>query len=73
MKISVPQKDGDITLRVGSADPVEYTVTNGTVDVPDGAEAENFLRVVDGAKASDSKPSAEQPRRQPRPQRRDRP
>lgn len=49
-KVSVPQKDGEITVYTGD-EPTTYTVTDGEVSVPN-ASVDHFLSVIDGAKAS---------------------
>lgn len=61
-KVTVPQASDDITIRVGTADPKTWHVTDHVVDVDD-VDLDNFLRYVDGAKASSGDtPAAESPR-----------
>lgn len=50
-KVSVRQKDGDITLSVGGDEPRTYKVSEGQVTVAE-KDVERFLAVVDGSKVA---------------------
>ena len=55
--ITVPQKDGDIIVRRGGAEPATYKVTDHSVSV-DEADAEWFAANVDGAKQASGSTAA---------------
>lgn len=50
-KISVPQKDGEITVSFDGNEPTTYRVTDGQVSVP-AENVDRFLAAVDGSKAA---------------------
>lgn len=54
VKVNVPQKDGEITIRHGFREPVTYKVTDGTTTVKE-SDLPKFLAVVDGSTADTGK------------------
>jgi len=56
-KVNVPQKDGEVVVRRGGAEPVTYKVTDGHVSV-DEADAEWFAAQFDGSKPASGSPAA---------------
>lgn len=50
VKVSVPQKDGEILVRSGGLDPTTYKVSDGTVSVKE-SDLPRFLAVIDGSTA----------------------
>jgi len=54
VKVTVPQKDGEIAISRNGDDPTVYKVNDGTVSVKD-TDLPTFLAVVDGATADTGK------------------
>ena len=48
-KISVPQKDGEITISFNGDEPVTYKVNDGQISVPP-ENVDRLLAAVDGSK-----------------------
>lgn len=55
VRVKVPQKDGEVTIRVGGGEPQTFAVTDGVIAAPDQVAADLLLVNVDGASLVDAK------------------
>lgn len=56
-KINVPQKDGEIIIRIGNAEPTTYKVTDHQVAV-EAPDVDRFMIQIDGSTLTGGNPAA---------------